>query len=86
MILIDADGKKQLMTAEQAADSKKAEVTKEVFVEMSVDGDLTTAEVITKTTRDGKTTSKSQVFKGTQDEVKNKVERLKNLDVNMRSN
>jgi K(+)-stimulated pyrophosphate-energized sodium pump len=64
----------------------KQELKKEVKVEMSNNEDGTvTATVLTTTTKNGKETSDKQVFTGTEDEVKKKIEAL-DKDVKVKVN
>jgi K(+)-stimulated pyrophosphate-energized sodium pump len=84
MYFIDADGNKTLVTDKAGNEwiSDKAEVTREVKVEMSVEGDVTTANVTIETTKDGETTSETKTFTGTEDEVKAQIDALKDVEVN----
>ena len=82
MMFIDEDGNKTILTNKQANKViENAKVKKEVMVEMSVDGDVTTADVTIETTKDGETTSETQTFSGTEEEVKAKLDALKDVDV-----
>jgi len=77
MVFIDEDGNETILTnteAEQAGSA--AVVTKEIQVEYSVDGDVTTANVTIEITKDGETTKDTQTFTGTEAEVKAKVKAL----------
>ncbi len=84
MLMIDENGNTMSLSADKADAVNKAEVTREVMVEMSVDGDVTTAEVITETTRNGKTTKEVQVFTGTEEQVLADIEKLKSVDVKVK--
>jgi K(+)-stimulated pyrophosphate-energized sodium pump len=46
---------------------------------MSVEGDVTTANVTTETTIDGETTSETKTFTGTEAEVNAQVEAMKDV-------
>ncbi|MGK0379399.1 MAG: K(+)-stimulated pyrophosphate-energized sodium pump, partial [Patiriisocius sp.] len=81
MIMIDSDGNKTVVNDDTAAILEKTDVQKEVEVKMSVDGDVTTADVVYKTTVNGKTTTETKTLKGTEAEVKAKLDRLKDVDV-----
>ena len=83
MIFISEDGTKTVLTDSQA--KQVDEVTKEIKVDMSVDGDVTTAVVTTETTMNGETKTDTQTFTGTEAEVRAKIEALKDVDVNVKS-
>jgi K(+)-stimulated pyrophosphate-energized sodium pump len=83
MIFISEDGTKTVLTDNQA--KQVDEVTKEIKVDMSVDGDVTTAVVTTETTMNGETKTDTQTFTGTEAEVRAKIEALKDVDVNVKS-
>ncbi|MBZ0327043.1 MAG: hypothetical protein K8F54_05515, partial [Altibacter sp.] len=61
-----------------------AEVSKEVKVEMSVDGDVTTAHVIIATTKDGETTTETKTLTGTEAEVQAQLDALKEAGVTIK--
>jgi K(+)-stimulated pyrophosphate-energized sodium pump len=63
--------------------AEKSEVTKEVQVEMSTEGEEVTAKVTIKTTKDGETTSETKIFTGTEEEVKAQIEAMKDVDVKL---
>ncbi|WP_100803084.1 sodium-translocating pyrophosphatase [Ulvibacter sp. MAR_2010_11] len=87
MIFIDEDGNKTILTDKEAKQvANTSEVSKEVKVEMSVDGDVTTANVTIKTTKDGETTTETKTFSGTEAEVEAQIEALKDVDVNVKGN
>ena len=50
------------------------EIRKEVIVNMSVEGDVTTADVTIETTKDGETVTEIKTFSGTEAEVKAQLE------------
>jgi len=84
MMFIDEDGNKTILTdkqLEQVEDAGMTEVKKEVMVKMSVDGDITTADVTIETTQDGKTTSETKTFSGTEAEVEAQLAALKDVEV-----
>jgi K(+)-stimulated pyrophosphate-energized sodium pump len=88
MIFLDADGNKTVLTDEQAnqvMDADNAEIRREVKVEMSSEGDVTTANVIIETTKDGETTSETKTFSGTEEEVKAQIEALKDVEVKVKN-
>lgn len=86
MIFIDEDGNKTVLTDKMnnkmVAD--KAEVSKEVKVKMSTEGDVTTANVTIETTTNGETTSETKTFTGTEEEVRAQIDALKDVDVNVK--
>ena len=80
MMFIDENGNQTLLTDKQAMqvdDANRTEISKEVRIEKSVDGDVVTANVTIETTVDGKTTSEEKTFTGTEDEVNAQIEALK---------
>lgn len=82
IITIDEDGNETILTETQGDQVEVAgltEVSKEVLVKMSVDGDLTTAEVTVKTTKDGETTTETKIITGTEAEVEAEIEALRNM-------
>ncbi len=84
MMFIDEDGNKTILTDKQGKQVEEAgltEVEKEVKVKMSVNGDITTADVIIKTTTDGKSTTETKIFSGTEAEVQAQLDVLKDADV-----
>ena len=84
MIFIDEDGNKTILTDKQVGqvkDADAAEVTKEIKVEMSVEGDITTANVTIETSEDGETTIETKTFSGTEEEVQAQLDALKEVDV-----
>ena len=85
MIFIDEDGNKTVLTdkSNNKMVADKAKVSKEVKVEMSTEGDVTTAKVTIETTRDGETTSETKTFTGTEEEVRAQIDALKDVDVNV---
>ncbi|MCW8980348.1 MAG: sodium-translocating pyrophosphatase [Altibacter sp.] len=81
MVFIDEDGNETILTNAEAKQSGSAAViTKEVQVEFSVDGDVTTANVTIETTKDGETTKDAQTFTGSEAEVRAKVDALTEED------
>lgn len=83
MYFIDEDGNKTLLTDKQAKQVVKAdrsEVSKEIKVEMSSEGDESIATVTIETTVDGETTTEEKVFRGTEAEVKAQVDALKDIE------
>jgi K(+)-stimulated pyrophosphate-energized sodium pump len=85
MVFIDEDGNKTVLT-DKAANKMigdKSEVKKEVMVEMSSEGDITTAKVTIETTKDGETTSETKTFTGTEEEVRAQIDAMKDVDVNI---
>jgi len=87
MMFIDEDGNQHILTTEegaQVAAANRTEVSKEVKVEMSVEGDVTTANVTTETTINGETTSETKTFTGTEAEVKEQVEAMKNVKIEVK--
>jgi K(+)-stimulated pyrophosphate-energized sodium pump len=92
IIMIDEDGNEQIiqentngLSSEEEAMAKNIEVTvhKEVMVEKSVNGDIVTANVTIKTTKDGETLIEKKTFSGTEAEVKEQLETLKGVDVKL---
>ena len=84
MMFIDEDGNKTILKDKQAVQVEEAgmaEIKKEVKVKMSVEGDVTTADVTIETTKDGETTTETKTFSGTEAEVKAQIEALKDVDV-----
>ena len=81
MYFIDADGNKTVVTDEGDNEwiSDKAQTRREVKVEMSVDGDITTADVTIETTVNGETTTEKTTFTGTEEEVQAKIDALKEV-------
>ena len=79
MVFIDEDGNKTIFTDKQVAE--RTEISREVRVNMNMDGDIATAEVTIETTKNGETTTETKTFTGTEAEVKAKVEALKEADV-----
>ncbi len=81
MYFIDADGNKTIVTDKGDNEwiSDKAQVTREVKVEMSVDGEITTADVTIETTENGETTTEKTTFTGTEEEVQAKIDALKEV-------
>ncbi|MAN59229.1 MAG: sodium-translocating pyrophosphatase [Flavobacteriaceae bacterium] len=75
MYFIDEDGNKTVLNDAQAKQIE--EVSKEIVVSMSTENDVTTAEVTITTTIEGKTTTETKSFSGTEAEVKAKIEQLK---------
>lgn len=76
MIFIDEDGNKTILS-----ENVPGQMTKEVRVEMSVEDDITTANVTIETTKDGQTTSEVKTFSGTKEEVQAQLDELKGVDV-----
>ena len=80
MYFIDEDGNKTLLTDKQAtqlSEANRSEISKEVMVNMTSEGDVTTAEVTIETTTDGETTTETKTFTGTEEEVRAQVDALK---------
>src|SRR5690606_12034008 len=74
----DEDGTQRLITQDQIGEARAvSQVTKTIFVETSVNDDVTTARVTTVTTVDGKETTEEVEFSGTQEEVNRRIESLK---------
>jgi len=87
MMFIDEDGNKTILTDKQAMNVNEegmAEVKKEVKVNMSVDGDVTTADVTIETTKAGVTTSETKTFSGTEAEVQAQLDALTDVDVKVK--
>ncbi len=86
MMFIDENGNQTILTDKQAVqidEANRTEVSKEVRIEKSVDGDVTTAKVIIETTRNGETTSEEKTFSGTEAEVNAQIEEHKKADAEM---
>jgi len=83
MIMIDADGNTTELSSEEARVINSTKVSREVEVDMNVEGDLTTAEVTVRTTQNGKTTKEVKTFKGTEAEVQAEIAKLKDVKVNV---
>ncbi|RMA57624.1 sodium-translocating pyrophosphatase [Ulvibacter antarcticus] len=82
MMFIDEDGNKTILTDKEAMQVEgNALVAKEVMVKMSVAGDLTTADVTIKTTKDGKTTTETKQFTGTETEVQAQLDALSDVEM-----
>jgi K(+)-stimulated pyrophosphate-energized sodium pump len=83
MMMIDADGNKTVLDVTNVDGSTLAseEITKEVSVEMTAEGDVSTATVTTATTENGVTVTDTQVFTGTEEEVRAQVAALKTTEV-----
>tara|TARA_A100000171_G_scaffold53108_1_gene76958 strand:+ start:5006 stop:7525 length:2520 start_codon:yes stop_codon:yes gene_type:complete len=84
MVFVDEDGNETILTdkqLQQVEDADRTEVSKEVLVEMSSEGDVSTAEVTITTTKDGEATTETKVFTGTEEEVKEQVEAIKGANV-----
>jgi K(+)-stimulated pyrophosphate-energized sodium pump len=76
--VIGDDGTQILLTDAQLEEARNvAQVSKKIFVETSVEGDVTTAKVNTVTTVDGKDTSEEVEFSGTQEEVNIIIQAIK---------
>jgi len=75
MYMIDEDGNQTLLTDNQAEQIQ--EVSKEIMVSLSSNDTLTTADVTIRTTKDGKTTTESKTFTGTEEEVNAQIEALR---------
>ncbi|MGB1451354.1 MAG: proton/sodium-translocating pyrophosphatase, partial [Marinirhabdus sp.] len=89
MYLLDADGNKTLFKKDETEKSTKAgaaEISKEVKVEMAVEGDVTTAKVTIETTQNGETTTSTRTFSGTEEEVRARVEAIKDVEVKVEGN
>ncbi|MEM7381650.1 MAG: sodium-translocating pyrophosphatase [Bacteroidota bacterium] len=64
-----------------ASENNREEIKKEIQVKMEKSGEeMVKATVLTTTTINGETSTKEQKFEGTEDEVKAKIEGLKNSD------
>ena len=83
MMMIDADGNKTALDVTNVDGSTLAseEITKEVSVEMTAEGDMSKATVTTATTENGVTVTDTQVFTGTEEEVRAQVAALKTTEV-----
>ncbi len=81
MIMIDADGNQTEISAEETIRITPTRASRDVMVEMSVENDITTAEVTIETTENGKTTKEVKTFTGTEAEVREQIAALKNVDV-----
>jgi len=72
------DGTQISLTNAQVEEARNAaQVSKKIFVETSVDGDVTNAKVTTITTVDGKETSEDFEFSGTHEDVNRRIEAIK---------
>ncbi|MAZ72187.1 MAG: sodium-translocating pyrophosphatase [Flavobacteriaceae bacterium] len=83
MVFIDEDGNKSVLTKKPVQQTDKAvrtEISKEIMVEMNTEDNVTKAEVTIKTTKNGDTTTETQMFEGTEEEVKAKIEALKDAE------
>jgi K(+)-stimulated pyrophosphate-energized sodium pump len=83
MMMIDADGNKTVsdVTNVDGSTLVSEEITKEVSVEMTTEGDVSSATVTTATTENGVTVTDTQVFTGTEEEVRAQVAALKTMEV-----
>jgi K(+)-stimulated pyrophosphate-energized sodium pump len=84
MIFIDEDGNRTVLNDAQVQQVEKADrtqVSKDVMVEMTTEGDVTKAEVTIKTTKNGETTTETKTFEGTEEEVRAQIEALKDVEV-----
>jgi K(+)-stimulated pyrophosphate-energized sodium pump len=81
MIMIDADGNKTEISANQSKQINATEVSREVYVDMSVDGNVTTANVTIETTQNGTMTKEVKTFIGTEAEVEAAIATLKDVKV-----
>jgi K(+)-stimulated pyrophosphate-energized sodium pump len=89
MYFIDEEGNKTVLNVQQVdqvENANRTEVSKEVKVEMTTEGDVTIAKVTTETTVNGETTSETKELKGTEAEVKAQVEALKDVKVKIEKN
>ena len=86
-VWIDEDGNKHILEGKNAmfTEEAKPEVEKQVKVNMEKNDDGTVkATVTTTTTINGeKATVDEQVFEGTEEEVKSKIDALKDVEVNI---
>jgi len=76
MMFISEDGTKTMITGNVVKDVTE-EISKEVKVEMSNEGDLTVANVTITTTKDGVVDTETKTFSGTEEEVRAQVDALK---------
>ncbi len=73
------DGTQKLVSQDQLGDAKAtSEVTKQIFVETSVNNEVTTAKVTVVTVVNGEKKEEVSEFTGTEAEVKARIEALKN--------
>jgi len=86
-IWIDKDGNEHQISADKQIQFSEAEATdhveKQIRVEMEEEDGLTVATVTTTTTKDGKTSNEVKKFKGTEAEVKAKIDELKSTDLHL---
>jgi len=83
MIFIDEDGNESILTEKQVNqvdEANRTEVSKEMMVQIISEDDVTTANVTTTITKDGETTTETKTFEGTEEEVREQVEALKNAE------
>lgn len=76
---ITSEGDKIIITEEGT--KVVEDVSKEIRVEMGVEGEETVATVTIETTKNGATTTETKTFKGTEEEVKAQVEAMKEAEV-----
>ena len=84
MIFIDEEGNKTILTdsqINQVDNAGRTEISKDVMVEMSTEGDMTKAEVTIKMTKNGVTKIETKTFEGTEEEVRAEIEALKEVEV-----
>ena len=84
MIFIDEDGNKTILTDSQISqvdNAGRTEISKDVMVEISTEGDMTKAEVTIKMTKNGVTKIETKTFEGTEEEVTAEIEALKEAEV-----
>ncbi|MEZ4778860.1 MAG: sodium-translocating pyrophosphatase [Flavobacteriaceae bacterium] len=80
MVFISEDGTKTILS-DKVATTEVGQISKEVKVEMSVEGEETVATVIIETTKDGETTTETKTFRGTEAEVKAQLEAMKEAEI-----
>jgi K(+)-stimulated pyrophosphate-energized sodium pump len=81
VMVIDGEGNKTVLDDEQTdqvQDAGKTVYSKQMKVDMSVNGNVTTANVTITTIKEGKTVTEMKTFSGTDEEVKAQIEALKN--------
>ena len=83
-VWIDEDGNKHELDgdSEMFFSDEEGEMNKEVKVEMSKEGDLTVATIETIKMVDGKKSKSVQKIKGTEEEVKAMLDKMKNEEIN----
>ncbi|MEZ4816452.1 MAG: sodium-translocating pyrophosphatase [Flavobacteriaceae bacterium] len=80
MVFISEDGTKTILS-DKVANVEVGQISKEVKVAMSVEGEETVATVTIETTTNGETTTETKTFRGTEAEVKAQLEAMKEAEV-----